>query len=158
MRRTISLSLLLLTTIAPALRAGEFDWIARNVERESGCKRTHIPFFGVAKFVVAVGHPAGASQLDLAVFEDTNISPERFSDILSNAAGSTWKPMIRVRSKRGESTTIFAQQDGKRVRLLIGNFDHREATLVQIRVNVDKLLRYVDDCKHHDGLKKLSDE
>ena len=147
MRRALGVLLAVMLTGA-VMQASEFDWIARHVEQESGCRRTHIPFFGLARFAVAVGHPAGASELNLAVFEHTDISPVRFSEIVNEAAGSFWKPILRVRSSRGQSTTIFAQHDGQRVRLLIGNLDHGEATLVEVRVNVEQLMRFIDDHQH----------
>jgi hypothetical protein len=135
----------LLIAMPTALQASEFDWIARNVERESGCKRTHIPFFGLARFVVAVGHPGGASELNLAVFESADIAPERFREIVDHSVGGSWKPMVRVSKRNGESTTIFAQADGRHIRMLIGTLEHGEATLVQARVNVGEFIRFVND-------------
>ena len=48
----------------------EFDAIVRRVETRCDTRHTRIPFFGLANFVVKVVHPAGASDLKLAVFED----------------------------------------------------------------------------------------
>lgn len=130
------------------LPASEFDWMVRQVSRESGVEPLHIPFFGLARFVVAVGHPAGATDLHLAVFEKTEIPPERFATIIDSATGSSWKPMIRVRSRNGESTNIYFRQAGKQVRLLIGTLERNEATLVEVRVKPEELMRFVDEHKH----------
>ena len=133
---------------ASLLPAGEFDWMVRQVSRESGVQPLHIPFFGLARFVVAVGHPAGATDLHLAVFENTEIAPEHFAKIIDSAAGASWKPMIRVHSRNRESTNIYLQQAGKQVRLLIGTLERNEATLVEVRVKPEELIRFVDEHEH----------
>ncbi|HXR76110.1 MAG TPA: hypothetical protein VN737_09060 [Bryobacteraceae bacterium] len=133
---------------ASLLPAGEFEWMVRQVSRESGVEPMHIPFFGLARFVVAVGHPAGATDLHLAVFENTEIAPEHFARMIDSAAGSSWKPMIRVRSRNGESTNIYLQQAGKQVRLLIGTLERNQSTLIEVRVKPEELIRFVDEHEH----------
>lgn len=129
-----------------ALPANEFDWMVREFSRESGANQTHIPFFGLARFVVAVGHPAGASELRLAIFERTNLDPARFSTLTDMAVGGAWKPMVRVRSRDGESTNIYEQANGDNLRLLITNLDQDgEATFVQVRVKPTTLMKFVDE-------------
>lgn len=129
------------------LQASEFDWMVREFSRETGMKPTHIPFFGLAKFVVAVGHPGGTSELNLAVFENADLDSSRFSHITDSAVGSSWKPMIRTRSKSGESTNIYARPSGKEMRVLIATLDHSDATFVEVRVEPEALMRFVDDHK-----------
>jgi len=131
------------------LQAGEFDWMVREFSRETGMQPTHIPFFGLAKFVVAVGHPAGTSELNLAIFENADLDAARFSRITDDAVGSAWKPMVRVRSKSGESTNIYARPSGKEMRVLIATLDHSDATFVEVRVQPEALMRFVDE--HKDG-------
>jgi hypothetical protein len=123
--------------------------MVREFSRETGMKPTHIPFFGLAKFVVAVGHPAGTSELNLAVFENADLDAARFSQITDGAVGSSWKPMVRVRSKSGESTNIYARPSGKEMRVLIATLDHSDATFVEVRVEPEALMRFVDE--HKDG-------
>ncbi|HEY7304185.1 MAG TPA: hypothetical protein VH601_08735 [Bryobacteraceae bacterium] len=138
---------LVLLLLAPvALPASEFDWMVREFSRESGAKPIHIPFFGLARFIVAVGHPAGTSGLRLAVFEHTNLESSRFSDITDSAVGGAWKPMVRVRSRDGESTNIYAQHDGDNLRLLITSLENGgDATLVEVRVKPATLMKFVDE-------------
>ncbi len=141
---------LLTCLLLPAvLQAGEFDWMVREFSRETGMKPTHIPFFGLAKFVVAVGHPAGTSELNLAIFENADVDAARFTRITDDAVGSSWKPMVRVRSKSGESTNIYARPSGKEMRVLIATLDHSDATFVEVRVEPEALMRFVDE--HKDG-------
>lgn len=144
MRRSL-LIISLIAICSSLLPAGEFDWMVRQVSRESGVEPMHIPFFGLARFVVAIGHPAGATDLHLAVFENTEIAPEYFARMIDSAAGVSWKPMIRVRSRNGESTNIYLQQAGKQVRLLIGTLEHNQATLVEVKVKPEQLMRFVDE-------------
>jgi hypothetical protein len=147
MRRSLIL-ISFVAIFASLLSASEFDWMVRQVSRESGVEPLHIPFFGLARFVVSVGHPAGATDLHLAVFENTEIAPEHFARMIDSAAGSSWKPMIRVRSRNGESTNVYLQKAGKQVRLLIGTLEHNEATLVEVRVTPEELIRFVDEHEH----------
>jgi hypothetical protein len=138
------LVVLLLTPVA--LPASEFDWMVREFSRESGTRPIHIPFFGLARFIVAVGHPAGTSGLRLAVFEHTNLESARFSDITDSAVGGSWKPMVRVRSRDGESTNIYARREGDDLRLLITSLETGgEATFVEVRVQPAKLMKFVDE-------------
>jgi hypothetical protein len=138
---------LILFLLAPlALPASEFDWMVREFSRETGAEAMHIPFFGLARFVVAVGHPAGTSELRLAIFEHANLEPGRFSDLTDMAIGGAWKPMVRVRSRDGESTNIYAQGDKDNLRLLITTLERGgEATFVQVRVKPATLMKFLDE-------------
>jgi len=144
MRRVLALCSLAL--LAPlTLPANEFDWLVREFSRESGARQTHIPFFGLVRFGVAVAHPAGTSELRLAVFENTDLPSNRFSELTDSVAGGEWKPMIRVRSRNRESTNIYVQETRKGVRLLITSLDGQEATFVQVQIKPDQLIKFVDD-------------
>jgi hypothetical protein len=151
MNAKIGLFLVLSATIScSSLDAGEFDWMVREISRESGAKPIHIPFFGLARFAVGVAHPAGTSDLHLAVFENVDLAPERFSIVIDSVAGDLWKPMVRVRERRGESTNIYLQESGKDLRLLIGNFDGGDATLIQVKLRPEQLMKFVDEHRNGD--------
>ncbi len=144
--RRLCACLACLLFIPALLPASEFDWMVREFSRETGASQTRIPFFGLARFIVAVGHPAGASELRLAIFENTNLEPARFSDLTDMAVGSAWKPMVRVRSRDGESTNIYEQSNGDNLRLLITTLERGgEATFVQVRVKPTTLMKFVDE-------------
>src|SRR5436305_12330153 len=91
------------------LSANEFDWLVREFSCQSGARQTYIPLFGLVRFSVAVVHPAGASQLRLAVFEHANLESEKFSQLTDVDVGHEWKRMVRVRSRNNQSTNIYAQ-------------------------------------------------
>lgn len=137
--------LVLLAALPVAAWSSEFDWLVREFARESGAKQTHIPLFGLARFAVEVSHPAGTSELNLAVFEHANVESRRFSELTDRVTGRNWKPMVRVRSRSGESTNIYAQTDGKNLRLLITSLDSEDATFVEVRIRPEELMKFVDD-------------
>jgi hypothetical protein len=144
MRR--SLAILAVAAALPlAVPASEFDWLVREFSRQSSAKPVHIPLFGLARFVVAVGHPAGTSELHLAVLEDVELESARFSQLTDELVGPTWKPIVRVRSRNGESTNIYAESSGKDLRVLLTVLDGSEATLLEVRVKPEALMKFVDE-------------
>lgn len=144
------LSLLLALLMLPLqLPASEFDWLVREFSRESGAKQVHVPFFGLARFVVAVGHPAGASDLKLAIFERGDLGTLRFRSLTDSTIGDLWKPIIRVRSKNGESTNIYERVEGKHLNLLVTALEENDATFVQVRITPEALIKFVDQHSSH---------
>lgn len=133
------------------LRAGDFDWMIREFSRQSGVQPVHIPMFGLARLFVGVARPAGTTDMHLAVFEDTGFKAERLTALMDSTVGVNWKPMIRVRSQNGESTNIYFQGVGKNVRLLLGNFEHGEATLIEVRLKPERLIKFVDEQRREHG-------
>ena len=105
----------------------------------------HVPLFGLARFVVATSHPAGTSELHLAVFQDLDIESERFSQLTDSVVGPAWKPIIRVRSRNGESTNIYTQSIGKDLRVLLTVLHGTDATLIEVRIRPEALLKFVDE-------------
>ena len=145
------ISLFLFGFSVNALRAGDFDWMIRQFSRESGVQPVHIPMFGLARLFVGMARPAGTSDLHLAVFEDTGLKAERLTALMDSTVGASWKPMIRVRSRDGESTNIYFQGLGKNVRVLLGNFEHGEATLIEVRLKPERLIKFVDEQRREHG-------
>jgi len=147
MRLTAILAALLL--LPATLPASEFDWLVREFSRESGLTETRIPFFGLARFAVAVAHPEGTSELKLAIFEHANLESTRFSQLTDEMVGGSWKPVIRVRSRNGESTNIYLQEERQNLRVLITSLDHEDATFVQVRIKPESLMKFVDEHRGH---------
>jgi hypothetical protein len=144
MRRLLAL-MSLAAALPLASQASEFDWLVREFSRQSASKPMHIRLFGLARFVVATGHPAGTSELHLAVFQDVDIESERFSQLTDSVVRPAWKPIIRVRSRNGESTNIYTQSIGKDLRVLLTVLDGGEATLIEVRIRPEALLKFVDE-------------
>jgi len=137
-----------LAAVAPA---SEFDWFVREFARQSGAQPTHIPLFGLVRFSVAVVHPAGTSELRLALFEHANLEPDRFAKLTDAVWGLEWKPIVRVRDRNGEVTNIYVQQSDKALRVLVSSLDGEDATFVQVRIHPEQLLKFVDEqrCMKH---------
>jgi len=155
MRRPLAVSLMFLLPLP--VPASEFDWLVREFSRESGAKRVHVPFLGLANFVVKVGHPAGTSDMKLAIFERGDLEAPRFTSLTDSAVGGSWKPMIHVRSKDGESTNIYARTDGKHLNLLITTLDDDDATLIQVRIEPQALMQFIDDHDAHGHVRLTFD-
>jgi hypothetical protein len=143
--RRLPAILCLLTALPLSLPASEFDWLVREFSRQCAAKPMHIPLFGLARFAVSTAHPAGASELHLAVFENVEVESGRFSHMTDSVVGAAWRPIVRVRSRNGESTNIYAQLNGKDLRVLLTVLDGREATFVQVRLKPEALMKFVDE-------------
>jgi hypothetical protein len=152
--RVATCALLLAGLLAPVLQAGDFDTLVARFSHESGATRTHIPFFWVARAAVAVAHPAGTSELNLAIFEHTDFAPRRFRELTDDAVGGVWKPLIRVCARSGESTNIYSRPAGRNLHLLLATLDHGGATFVELLVEPEALMTFLDE---HGG-SRHSDE
>ena len=130
----------------------EFDRIVNAIETHYGTKRTHIPFMGLANFAVMVTHPAGTSGFKLAVFEDLKSSREDQMELdrfMNGIPSGGLQPLIRVHSRRDrESTYIFMGDAGKSTKVLIATFARNEATVVEVKVNMDTLLKMINQPEH----------
>jgi hypothetical protein len=144
MRRLLAI-LTLAAALPLALSASEFDWLVREFSRETAAKPMHIPLFGLARFAVATAHPAGARELHLAIFQDVELESGTFSRMTDRVVGPGWRPIVRVRSRNGESTNIYAQLNGKDLRVLMTVLDGGEATFVELRVKPEALMKFVDE-------------
>ncbi len=140
------LGVVLLAIWIPALLpASEFDELVREFSRQTGSEQTRIPFFGIARFVVAVSHPAGTSDLRLAVFEHPNVLPRDFAKVTDGLVGGGWNPIVRAQSKKGESTNIYTRREGNHLRLLVATVDGDDATFVEMRIKPEALMKFVDE-------------
>jgi len=150
------LALILVAASAACSADHEFDRVISAVEKHYGVRRTHIPLMGVASFFVKVAHPAGTSGLKIAIFEDLpsptfddQVDLDRFMDSIS---GGRLQPMVVTHSRRdGESTYILTGDVGKSTEMLIATFERNEATVVQVTVNIETLLKMIGSPGHaHD--------
>jgi len=145
--------LFVLLAAAAAGFAGDsdFDHVVKAIESHYGVRRVHIPLMGVANFALKVKHPAGASEVHLAVFENLDSSPD-YRDaaardrLMSTVPGHGLRPLIVARSRRGEEATYIYMGDvEKAAKILIVNFHNDGATVVQVKADVNTLLRCLKD-------------
>ena len=127
----------------------EFDRIVRAIENHYGVKRTHVPLMGVANLFVKVARPAGTSGFKLALFEDLQscsdyrdqVDLDRFMDDVRSRG---LHALVVTHSRRdGESTYILAGEIGKSTKLLIATFERKEAAVVEVQVDMDRLLKMI---------------
>jgi hypothetical protein len=149
MRTLLTIAVLALSTAGTASAQNGFDGIVRSLETEYGAQRMKIPLLGLARFVVNVSRPHGVSGFDVAVFEDLHLRPtvrRRFFDTVRHGAGHDWQPMIRVRSlSSGEETAIFARGSGKRMNMLVANYEPGEAVVVRLKLDSQTFSRWLDE-------------
>lgn len=155
--------LALLLAAASATYAGEseFDRIVQAIESHYGTTRTHIPLMGMANLFVKVARPAGTSGFKLAVFENLGSSPSygrraELDQFMRGLSGSGLHPLVRTHSRaNSESTYIYAGEAGRSTKMLIATFQRNEATVIEVHVNMDTLLKMVESPK---GAGKLSSD
>jgi hypothetical protein len=123
----------------------EFDRVVNAVERHYGVKRTHIPLLGLANFVVKVAHPAGTSGFKLAVFEDLPEVDDQgdLDRLMKEICAGRLHPMVVTRERHGESTYILTGEVGKSTEMLVATFEPHEATVIEVTVNIDTLMKMI---------------
>jgi hypothetical protein len=154
--------LTLVVVLAPAgLRAGdrEFKNVVDELSTEFHKEPMHIPFFGIAKLVTFVAHPAGAKQLDLAIFQDLDVQDREGRNLgtaIRRAVGPQWKPFFQASSLRhgnNEHTFIYLREDsGSDWKLLLTTVGRDQAVVLELKMNPEALQRWINqprDQAHH---------
>jgi hypothetical protein len=117
-----------------------FKAVVRHLEKHYHAKRTYIPFLGLANLAVKIVRPAGVKGFQLAVFEDqdfaTPLGGVPFEQVVSEAFGNGWQPLVRVYSRRdGEHTYIYGRPNGSDLKLAVVVLEAREAVVIEATVN-----------------------
>ncbi len=118
----------------------DFDGVVKQIESHYQKKRVWIPLMGLVSFVSSAARPLGASDFKLAVIDDvnnrTNPPDLTFAD--------SWRPVIRVRDRNGESVNIMAREEGRKaVKLLMLVVDNDNAVVMQMRMAPTRFLEFV---------------
>ena len=145
LRQRVLFSVALFALFALPMRGG-FDEVVDAISKTSGLHRTPIPFFGLARFVVRVGHPHGVHDIQLATFEGHGTVDRRdVAAILRDSIRDGYRPIVQTRSNRsGEFTFIFARPDGTTIDMLIVTHDHADTTVVRAVVDGDVFAKEVN--------------
>jgi hypothetical protein len=62
-----------------------------------------------------------------------------------NAVSQAWRPLVKVHSRRhGEWTHIYARDLAPRIKLLVATFERPEATVIEVKLHPEDMLRYLD--------------
>jgi len=150
MRARIAVGFAALALAVAAAPAGDrdFDAVVKGIESHYGVKRTSVPMFGMVKLIVKVARPSGVRQLDMALFENVPRDAPDADDldlVIERAVPERWRPMVRVRSRDGESSYIYYREDGRNIRLMVVSFDGDEGSAVELSVPPDKLAEWLRD-------------
>jgi hypothetical protein len=147
----VFLLVLCATTLAFA-GDNEFRGVVHAIEGHYGVRRTHIPLLSFALFFV---RPEGVSGMRLAVFENFHGLTEAgdVSRLVESSLGPGWYPFVRVRSKNtgndgdgsGETTLIYANPSGGKLRMMIVNVEPSEATVVELKLSDHAIKRWLKE-------------
>jgi hypothetical protein len=156
----------LLAAPGPLLAADRaFDRVVRQIEAHYGVERVHIPLMGMANLFVKVGRPSGTSSFKLAMFDNL---PERndqstLDKFMRSLSSSDLHPFVRAVNRHGEEATyILTGEVGKSTTMLIATFDRHNATVIEVKVNLDRLMQTLTDpsdaCRSFRGNRKSDTE
>ncbi len=122
-----------------------FDSIERKLESRLGAP-TSIPFLGLARLFVKVGHPDGVHDVELAVFEHppAMIDGHLADAVLRAEVPEGFKPMVRRIAKNGEWTFIYAKPVGDRLEMIVLNGEKSEVVLVRVIVDPAAIQQSID--------------
>ncbi len=146
----LRVGVLLLAAAMPLRAAGhEFEDLVKTIETHYGVKRAHIPMMGLANLVLGVAQPAGATGFHLALFPDlqSDLDEQGQAELdrfLTGLSSETLRPLIRTRSKGEQAVYVFCGETGKTTQVLIATFQRREATVVEVRVKFETILRWLE--------------
>jgi hypothetical protein len=139
------LGLILLACGAATAADREFDRVVKAIESHYGTHRTHIPLMGAANFLVKVARPAGTSSFHLAIFQHLDANAGDRDEFMDRVDAGSLHRLVRVHSSRdGEATYILAADAGKSTRMLIAIFARDEATVIELKVNPERLRQTLD--------------
>ena len=147
MTKRAAFAVLLLLVAAQPVFAG-FSDIAAGLEREFGFRRTYIPFLSFARFAVWTVHPKGIHDFQLAVYEKTpDVDPRAVAAMLEDRVPRGFTPLVRVHSRRGEWSFIYARpsKNGKIIELLVLAHDDDETVLVRVSADAEIVTRELDN-------------
>lgn len=134
---------------APCFGGGdpEFHAVVKTIEAEYGARHIRIPFLGVATFCLKIAQVPGTSGLKIAVFDHLSRANRTSNDAIQQSIeasiGSTWRPLVRVRSD-SEVTLIYAHPSDKEVHALIVCLQPDTATIVQAKVSAAQIRKWIE--------------
>ncbi|HEY0006289.1 MAG TPA: hypothetical protein VGB17_16025 [Pyrinomonadaceae bacterium] len=148
---TVALLLLSFASTTALADDKEFDAVTKHLKTQYKAKRVRIPFLGLASFAVRLVRPAGVKSFKVAIFEDLSFAGGMLDDglnrVLRNALSQEWQPLVRVRSREGEQTYIYARDSGQHIKLMVVNIGRKDAVVLRVKVNPDKLSAFINNPK-----------
>lgn len=147
MRKRLAV-LTLLAAVALPLHADHFSSLARAIGAKKGVKRISIPFLGIARLAINIARPEGVYDFQLATFEGNGkLNAWEFEPIMRKLETQGYRPLVKVWSRKGEWSFIYAKPrtGGKRLELYVLTHDSSDTVLVRVDVDADQVGKYLDE-------------
>jgi len=149
------LAVSMLFTLTPGqLRADDFGKIVHKIETSYHVHRNYTFLMGFARVVVkCTGGFTGVRAFKIALFDNqrlASVNPDPgLDDVVQSAGEHGWQSIVKSYTRRSnEHTYIYARPEGKDTKLLIVSVEPNEAVVIQVKINPDKLSRFIDE---HEG-------
>jgi hypothetical protein len=141
--RSLVLGCLLLTPIAVSAADWDFRDAIDGLERDLGTHRLRIPLWGLVKAAAwPVYRPMGVKNFDMAIFEDVS-RPMDEEPRVFRRLGPGWRPVLRVRERRGDQVYLYARDEGSWIRMMMLTLDSNDAVLMQFKMRPSGLLTFI---------------
>lgn len=150
MRRMATAALLITLTVTPAFGGDKsLSSVVKFLRSNYRAQKQSLYGGGfLARIAVKVIRPAGVKGLRFTILRELRV-PEsaapQFSEFLDRSVNPKWRPMVRQFSRGGEWTWIYAQPDGKDIKLLIISRQRRDAVVAEARIDPAKLNAFIDN-------------
>jgi hypothetical protein len=148
--RLLALAGLLLTPVCLAGADLEFMDAVEELERRLDTPRVRIPLFGLVKAVAyPVYRPLGVKNFDMAIFDGVRRPLPADADPFRKL-GPGWRPILRVRDRRGDSVTIYGRDENDWVRMMMLVLDRKDAVMMHFKMRPSALMIYLSKVARHD--------
>ncbi len=157
LRRSSALIFILVAILGNAASASDrvFNNVVHHIESRYHVHRQGRFVMAFAGLVVKCSHVAGVKNFKAAIFENQRFvnseSDTEFEQVMRSALEQEkgWQPIVRSFSyKTGEHTYIYAQYMGKDMKLLVATLESNEAVVVQVKLDPDKMVEFIDENTH----------
>jgi RNA binding exosome subunit len=136
--------------LAPGqLRADDFGKIVHQIEANYHVHRNLRFVMGFAGVLVKCTSPfTGVKGFKMALFEDHPFASNpdsNLDEVIQSAGDHGWQSIIKSYSRHSdEHTYIYARQEKKDLKLLVVNVEPGEAVVIQVKINPEKLAKFLD--------------
>lgn len=126
-----------------------FKNVVQRIESHYHAHHSHGFLMGFVGLMVKCTPSSGVKDMKMAIFEDQNFSgvgSDTQLDEVIRAGEEGWRPLVHSYSRQSdEHSYIYARYTGKDMRLLLVTLESREAVVMQLRINPDRLSEFVND-------------
>ena len=136
----------------------EFKDVVAAICEEFQTKPMHIPLMGLVSGFVKMAHPAGAKQLDLAIFEDLDPSKgsgRNLAESVRAAVGRWMQPMVQdheMKNGQDETVLVYMFEKGKDANVLTVVIEADQAIVTELRLNPEAMQKWISS---HDSNVKF---